>query len=167
MPVAGFRVVGVERAANLAFKRLCAKTFLQKASWLPAWSSGESVQGRSPHHQNGDADPLQDSYPVQITRPQPFGPDTLVYKVGSKVFAILPLDADPATINLKCQPDRAERLRAEYAGVMPGYHMNKRHWNTVVLDGDVPERLVEEMIRHSYELVVNALPRAVREGLGK
>lgn len=101
------------------------------------------------------------------TEDQPFGPDTLVYKVGGKVFAILPLDADPATINLKCHPDRAERLREEYAGVMPGYHMNKRHWNTVVLDGDVPERLVEEMIRHSYELVVNSLPRAVREGLGE
>ncbi|MFM8568520.1 MAG: MmcQ/YjbR family DNA-binding protein [Candidatus Kapaibacterium sp.] len=98
---------------------------------------------------------------------QPFGPENLVFKVGVKVFAILPLDADPATINLKCDPDRAERLREEYAGVMPGYHMNKRHWNTIVLDGDVPERLVQELIRHSYELVMASLPRAVREGMGE
>jgi predicted DNA-binding protein (MmcQ/YjbR family) len=83
----------------------------------------------------------------------PFGPDTLVYKVGGKMFALTTPDEYPARLNLKCDPERAIALRDEYESIIPGYHMNKRHWNTLVLDGGVPSRLVLELIDHSYELV--------------
>ena len=71
----------------------------------------------------------------------------------------------PARINLKCDPERAIELRDEHPGIKPGWHMNKKHWNTVMLDGTVPPALVRELVTHSYQLVVDALPRKVREGL--
>ena len=83
----------------------------------------------------------------------PFGPDTLVYKVGGKIFALTTPDEYPARLNLKCDPDRSMVLRDEYESIIPGYHMNKRHWNTLILDGGVPSKLVRELIDHSYELV--------------
>lgn len=83
----------------------------------------------------------------------PFGPDTLVFKVGGKAYLLLPLDEEGLRFNVKCQPDRAAELRAEYACVLPGYHMNKKHWNTVVVDGSVPRSLLLEWIDHSYDLV--------------
>jgi predicted DNA-binding protein (MmcQ/YjbR family) len=83
----------------------------------------------------------------------PFGPDTLVYKVGGKMFALTTPDEYPARLNLKCDPDRSMVLRDEYESIIPGYHMNKRHWNTLILDGGVPSKLVRELIDHSYELV--------------
>lgn len=89
----------------------------------------------------------------------PFGPEALVYKVGGKVFALTNPDQFPARMNLKCDPDRAVALRDEYDSVLPGYHMNKKHWNTIVLDGSLPGTLVREMIDHSYELVVKGLPK--------
>jgi predicted DNA-binding protein (MmcQ/YjbR family) len=89
----------------------------------------------------------------------PFGPDTLVYKVGGKMFALASPDDFPSSINLKCDPERALMLRDEYAAITPGYHMNKRHWNTLVLDGSVPAKLVRELIDHSYALVVASLPK--------
>jgi len=92
----------------------------------------------------------------------PFGPDTLVYKVGGKMFALTSPDEFPATVNLKCDPDRALALRDQHAAITPGYHMNKRHWNTLILDGSVPARLVRELIDHSYDLVVAGLPKARR-----
>lgn len=92
----------------------------------------------------------------------PFGPDVLVYKVGGKVFALTQPDEFPSRINLKCDPERAVTLRDEYESITPGYHMNKRHWNTVVLDGSVPAVLLREMIDLSHELVVASLPKAER-----
>lgn len=83
----------------------------------------------------------------------PFGPDVLVYKVGGKMFALTVPDEFPARINLKCDPERAMELREEHEAIIPGYHMNKRHWNTLVLDGSLPSRLVGELIDHSYDLV--------------
>jgi predicted DNA-binding protein (MmcQ/YjbR family) len=95
----------------------------------------------------------------------PFGPDVLVYKVGGKMFALTVPDDFPARINLKCDPERSVMLREEHAAITPGYHMNKRHWNTVVLDGSLSSKLVRELIDHSYELVVASLPKAVRAKL--
>jgi predicted DNA-binding protein (MmcQ/YjbR family) len=95
----------------------------------------------------------------------PFGPDVAVYKVGGKMFALVPHEAEPATVNLKCDPEWSEVLRGAYAAVRPGYHMNKKHWNTVVLDGSVPDDELEELVAHSYALVVASLPRREREAL--
>jgi predicted DNA-binding protein (MmcQ/YjbR family) len=83
----------------------------------------------------------------------PFGPDTLVYKVGGKIFALTSPDEFPPRVNLKCDPERAIELRDRYESILPGYHMNKRHWNTVILDGSVPTALVRELVDHSYQLV--------------
>ncbi|MFD8233207.1 MmcQ/YjbR family DNA-binding protein [Streptomyces sp. NPDC059696] len=93
----------------------------------------------------------------------PFSPEVSVFKVGGKLFALSFLDARPLTVNLKCDPDEAVRLRGEHEGlVVPGWHMNKRHWNTVTVDGGLPDRLVRELIEDSYDLVVAGLPRAER-----
>lgn len=83
----------------------------------------------------------------------PFGPNTAVYKIGGKMFAILPHNADPPSISLKCDPEWSQVLRNAYDAVQPGYHLNKKHWNTIVLDGSVPDDEVEELIEHSYGLV--------------
>lgn len=95
----------------------------------------------------------------------PFGPEALVYKVCGKMFAVTVPEDFPARINLKCAPDRAIELRDEHKAITPGWHMNKRHWNTVVLDGTLPPKLVRELVEHSYQLVVDALPKKVRDGL--
>jgi len=95
----------------------------------------------------------------------PFGPEVLVYKVGGKMFALTVPDDFPARLNLKCDPERAVTLREEFEAVIPGYHMNKRHWNTVILDASLPPALVLELIDHSYELVVASLPKSVRSRL--
>ncbi|MEY9488674.1 putative DNA-binding protein (MmcQ/YjbR family) [Streptomyces calvus] len=93
----------------------------------------------------------------------PFNPETSVFKVLGKMFALTNLDARPLTVNLKCEPEDAIRLRAEHPGlIVPGYHMNKRHWNTVTVDGGLPDRLVRELVEDSYDLVVAGLPRADR-----
>ncbi|MFB7464342.1 MmcQ/YjbR family DNA-binding protein [Streptomyces sp. NPDC056224] len=94
----------------------------------------------------------------------PFTPETSVFKVLGKVFALTALDAEPLKVNLKCEPELAVRLREEHAAVVPGYHMNKRHWNTVTAGG--PDALADEMVRElvedSYDLVVAGLPKAER-----
>ena len=95
----------------------------------------------------------------------PFGPDVLVYKVGGKMFALATPDEFPHSVNLKCDPERAEELRDRYEEIQPGFHMNKRHWNTVTLGGRVPTKLIKEMIDHSYALVVSSLTRKVRAEL--
>jgi predicted DNA-binding protein (MmcQ/YjbR family) len=83
----------------------------------------------------------------------PFGPDTLVYKVDNKIFLLMGLDSDPLSFNVKCNPDKAEELREEYPCVLPGYHMNKKHWNTIIVDGSVSSKLLKEWIDDSYKLV--------------
>ncbi len=95
----------------------------------------------------------------------PFGPEVVVYKVAGKMFALASPDDFPPQVNLKCDPERAVELRDEYENILPGYHMNKRHWNTLVLDGKLPKPLVRELIEHSYQLVVDALPKKTREAL--
>lgn len=98
----------------------------------------------------------------EVTMDNPFRPGLDVYRVVDKVFAILAPDASPPTVALKCEPNLAIHLRLQYAAVTPGYHLPKKHWNTVVLDGSVPSEQIEEMIEHSYEQVVAGLPKAVR-----
>ncbi|MFF5185092.1 MmcQ/YjbR family DNA-binding protein [Streptomyces sp. NPDC000345] len=93
----------------------------------------------------------------------PFRPEISVFKVGGKMFALSWTDERPLKVNLKCDPEDAVRLRTEHPGLIaPGYHMNKRHWNTVTADGGLPDRLVRELIEDSYDLVVAGLPRAER-----
>jgi len=92
----------------------------------------------------------------------PFDPVTLVLKVSGKMFALVALDKDPLRINLKCDPEKAQILRDCFAAVIPGYHMNKRHWNTVILDGSIPDDMVRAMIDDSHALVVKGLPKARR-----
>ncbi len=96
----------------------------------------------------------------------PFGPETSVFKVAGKMFALSRLDAIPLTVSVKCEPALAERLREAYAAVAPGYHLNKRHWNTITVDGSLSEAAVGEMVEDSYDLVVSALPRTRRRALG-
>ena len=93
----------------------------------------------------------------------PFDEVTLVFKVGGKMFGLIGTEHIPSRINLKCDPERSVELRERYDGIEPGYHMHKKHWNTVDCDGRVPEPLILELIDHSYELVVASLPRKVRE----
>jgi len=96
----------------------------------------------------------------------PFGPETSVFKVGGKMFALSQLRADSLRISLKCEPALAQALRQTHAAVIPGYHLNKRHWNTVILDGSLPDESVRDMIEDSYDLVVSSLPQAKRRALG-
>jgi predicted DNA-binding protein (MmcQ/YjbR family) len=100
-----------------------------------------------------------------VTDGYPFGPDTRVFKVGGKMFAACPRGTSPNRINLKSEPATALRLRREYAGITPGYHMNKAHWNTVQLDGRVPREVLKQMLEASYRLVVDSLPAAQRSAL--
>lgn len=96
----------------------------------------------------------------------PFGAEASVFKVAGKVFAISRLDAEPLSVSLKCDPELAVSLRAAHAAIIPGYHLNKRHWNTVTIDGSLSEQMVLEMIEDSYDLVVKSLTRAQRAALG-
>jgi predicted DNA-binding protein (MmcQ/YjbR family) len=95
----------------------------------------------------------------------PFGPDTLVLKVGGKMFALVGLNSQPLRVSLKCDPIDAQYLRDTYPAVQPGYHLNKRHWNTVTLDGSVPEGEFLALVEQSHRLVVKGLSRAERQKL--
>jgi predicted DNA-binding protein (MmcQ/YjbR family) len=95
----------------------------------------------------------------------PFGPDVAVYKVRGRMFALLTTDKGVDRINLKCDPDQAFILRDIFEAVIPGYHMNKRHWNTVILDGSIPRGELERMVDHSYALVVKKFKKAERQAL--
>lgn len=99
-----------------------------------------------------------------VTEGFPFGEQTLVFKVGGKLFALTDVDLFQS-VNLKCDPEKAAELRERYPGVKPGYHMNKKHWNTVSTDGSIPDQLLREWTKDSYDLVVNSLPKKVRESL--
>jgi predicted DNA-binding protein (MmcQ/YjbR family) len=95
----------------------------------------------------------------------PFGDEVAVFKVAGRMFALVPLGETPGSISLKCDPGLAIALRGRYAGITPGYHLSKRHWNTVTLDGSVPDEEVLELIEHSYDLVVARLTKAQRDQL--
>ena len=95
----------------------------------------------------------------------PFGDGVAVFKVGGRMFALVSLEGSPGFVNLKCDPELALHWRARYAAVRPGYHANKRHWNTVDLDGSLDDGELPEMIDHSYQLIVDGLPRAERARL--
>jgi predicted DNA-binding protein (MmcQ/YjbR family) len=96
----------------------------------------------------------------------PFGPEHSVFKVAGKMFALSALERTPLEVSVKCEPELALQLRASYEAIRPGYHLNKRHWNTVTIGGDVRDEFVREMIEDSYDLVVSALPRKTREQVG-
>jgi len=100
-----------------------------------------------------------------VTQEFPFDDTTLVFKVSGKMFALMGLEP-PHGLNLKCDPIYAAALRQKYKGIIPGYHMNKKHWNTVNFDSDVPGRLICELIDHSYKLVAAKLPKSVKTELG-
>jgi predicted DNA-binding protein (MmcQ/YjbR family) len=97
----------------------------------------------------------------------PFGPKVSVFKVAGKMFALSILDEVPLRVSLKCEPELAEQLRASHAAVLPGYHLNKRHWNTVIIDGSLTDQMIKDMIEDSYDLVVSKLPRAQRQALDR
>jgi predicted DNA-binding protein (MmcQ/YjbR family) len=101
----------------------------------------------------------------ETTEERPFGPEALVYKVMGKMFALVAWEKDPLDISLKCDPDEALFLRDIYPAVRPGYHLNKKHWNTVTLDGSVPEKELKRMIDDTYNLVVKGLTKAQRQTL--
>ena len=96
----------------------------------------------------------------------PFTPEHSVFKVAGKMFALSALDRTPLEVSVKCEPELALQLRETYAAIRPGYHLNKTHWNTVTLDGSLPDRLVRDLVEDSYDLVVSALPKRTREELG-
>lgn len=99
-----------------------------------------------------------------VTESFPFDQETLVFKVMGKMFALTGLEHIPPRVNLKCDPDRSVELRAEFDGlILPGYHMSKLHWNTVMLEGNIPFSLICELIDHSYQLVVDSLSKKIKE----
>ena len=106
-----------------------------------------------------------------VTEHFPFDEDTLVFKVGGKMFALSSLqeeweNGNPAT-NLKCDPEKSEALRAEYDDIKPGYHMSKIHWNTINVNHNVPDSLVKELIDHSYDLVFNSLTKKMQSEVSR
>jgi predicted DNA-binding protein (MmcQ/YjbR family) len=101
-----------------------------------------------------------------VTESFPFDEVTLVFKVANKMFALAGLEHHPSTVNLKCDPEKAIELRAQYSDVIEGFHMSKKHWNTITIEGDLSSKLIEELIDHSYNLVVNGLPKKLQKELG-
>ncbi|HAD96748.1 MAG TPA: MmcQ-like protein [Cryomorphaceae bacterium] len=99
------------------------------------------------------------------TESTPFGEDTLVFKVAGKMFALTSLSSADFSVNLKCNPEKVPELREQYPQVQPGYHMNKKHWNTVIIDGGLTDHLIREWIDHSYDLVVAGLSGKLRDQL--
>ena len=95
-----------------------------------------------------------------VTEEFPFDEETLVFKVMGKMFVLVPLEKVPLQINLKCDPETAIELREQFESVQPGYHMNKKHWNTVIIDGSIPKKELFEWIDNSYELVVRGLKKS-------
>ncbi len=103
-----------------------------------------------------------------VTEGFPFNETTLVFKVMGKMFALTGLERQPAAVNLKCDPEKAIELRETYDGIIiPGYHMSKKHWNTVIFDAQLPQKIILELVDHSYDLVVKSLSKKLREELMK
>ena len=103
---------------------------------------------------------------IEAVEDFPFGRGTSVFKVAGKMFALSALHRTPLEVSVKCEPELAVQLRGTYAAIRPGYHLNKRHWNTVTLDGTLPDELVRDLVEDSYDLVVSALPKRTRKQLG-
>lgn len=101
-----------------------------------------------------------------VTEGFPFGEDVLVFKVMNKMFALTDIE-NFVSVNLKCDPELAIKLREEYSGVKPGYHMNKKHWNTVEMDGSISDEQLRQWIDHSYDLIVLGLPKKLQEELSR
>ncbi len=101
----------------------------------------------------------------EVTESFPFDDTTLVFKVANKIFSLTSIEGD-FWINLKCNPDKAVELRQNYRAINPGYHMNKKHWNTINIDGSLSVEFIKELIDHSYELIVKSLPKKDRERFG-
>ena len=101
------------------------------------------------------------------TQDFPFDEETMALRVKNKIFALVPTKASPLQANLKCDPNWADILRQTYSAVKPGWHMNKRHWNTVVFDGSIADDEILEMVDHAYDQVVKGLPKKDREALQK
>jgi predicted DNA-binding protein (MmcQ/YjbR family) len=120
------------------------------------------------HHRRVIAEALRD-YCLSLkgaSETFPFGPKVSVFKVSGKMFALSILDQVPLRISLKCEPELAEQLRATHPAVLPGYHLNKRQWNTVIIDGSLTDQTIKDMIEDSYDLVVSKLPLAQRQAVG-
>ncbi|MBV9962141.1 MAG: MmcQ/YjbR family DNA-binding protein [Parafilimonas sp.] len=100
-----------------------------------------------------------------VTEDFPFGETTLVFRVKEKIFLLVALDAQPLRFNAKCDPEKAIELREEYDAIKPGYHMNKKHWNTIVIDSSISAKLIKEIIDDSYDLIIQSLPKKLREEL--
>lgn len=100
-----------------------------------------------------------------VTEGFPFDEKTLVFKVAGKLFALTGLESYPASVNLKCNPDRALDLREEYEQIRPGFHMNKKHWNTIAYES-LPDQFIKELIEHSYDLASKSLTKKVQKELG-
>ena len=92
----------------------------------------------------------------------PFSPGVSVFKVGGKMFALTALEERPLRLSLKCEPELAVELRNTYSAIGPGYHLPKRHWNTLILDGSLEDKMVRDLVEDSYDLVVDGLPKAQR-----
>ena len=101
-----------------------------------------------------------------VTEHTPFGPDTLVFKVHKKMFALCSID-NFMSVNLKCDPEEAEELRANYMAIQPGYHMSKKHWNTITFHQDVNDQLILKMVDDSYRLVVGSLPLKAQQAINE
>ncbi|HLK27019.1 MAG TPA: MmcQ/YjbR family DNA-binding protein [Puia sp.] len=101
----------------------------------------------------------------EATEGFPFGDDTLVFKVKGKIFLIASLNRAQLQFNVKCEPEKAIELREQYDSIQPGYHMNKKLWNTIIMDGSIPQKLIKEMIDDSYLLIIKSLPKKEQTGL--
>lgn len=97
----------------------------------------------------------------------PFGNETLVFKVMDKLFLLSGINSQPLQFNVKCKPEEAIELREQYSCVLPGYHMNKQHWNTIICDGTANKKLIKQWIDNSYQLIVDGLPKKLREEMLK
>lgn len=99
-----------------------------------------------------------------VSEDTPFDPNTLCFKVGGKIFAIIDIELFES-VNLKCDPEKSAELREKYYGILPGYHMNKKHWNTILFDGSVSDKMILNLIDHSFKLVFDNLPKKIQQGL--
>jgi predicted DNA-binding protein (MmcQ/YjbR family) len=101
----------------------------------------------------------------EVAESFPFGDSTLVFKVKGKIFLLVSLDKSTLQFNVKSDPDKAVELREQYDSIQPGFHMNKKHWNTVIVDGSIPSKVIKEMIDDSYLLIIKSLPKKDQIGL--